>query len=66
MLGHQAHDLRYTMTTLLLANGVHPKAVSERLGHSSISLTLNTYSHILPGMQEQAANVLDSVLRHGT
>src|SRR5919112_639912 len=42
------HDLRHSHATHLLASGVHPKVVQERLGHSSISLTLDTYSHVLP------------------
>lgn len=46
------HDLRHTHATILLKNGVHPKIVQERLGHSSITVTLDTYSHVLPNMQE--------------
>lgn len=53
------HDLRHTAATLLLAEGVHPKVVQERLGHSQISLTLDTYSHVLPSMQQEAAAKLD-------
>lgn len=49
------HQLRHTHATLLLAEGVPVKVVSERLGHSSISVTLRVYSHVLPGMQAQAA-----------
>jgi integrase len=49
------HDLRHTHATLLLKAGVHPKVVSERLGHSSVQITLDTYSHLLPNMQEAAA-----------
>jgi integrase len=49
------HDLRHTHATLALQVGVHPKVVSERLGHSSITLTLDTYSHAIPAMQEDAA-----------
>ncbi|WP_017756775.1 site-specific integrase [Calidifontibacillus oryziterrae] len=49
------HDLRHTHASLLLKQGVHPKVVAERLGHSNIQLTLNTYSHLLPNMQEEAA-----------
>ncbi|PEM81497.1 site-specific integrase [Bacillus toyonensis] len=48
------HDLRHTHATLLLKQGVHPKIVSERLGHTDVSLTLNVYSHVLPSMQEEA------------
>lgn len=56
------HDLRHFHASLLLKQGVHPKIVSERLGHSQISLTLDTYSHLLPGVQRQAADVLDEAL----
>jgi integrase len=57
------HDLRHTNATLLLSQGVHPKVVQERLGHSQISLTLDTYSHVLPTLQKEAAAKLDSVFR---
>jgi integrase len=57
------HDLRHTAATLLLAQGVHPKVVQERLGHSQISLTLDTYSHVLPTMQKEAAAKLDGLFR---
>jgi len=56
------HDLRHGHATHLLRLGVHPKVVSERLGHSGVGITLNTYSHILPGMQEDAALRLDRAL----
>lgn len=56
------HDLRHTHATQLLRQGVHPKIVSERLGHSNISITLDTYSHVLPGMQEEAIAALDATL----
>jgi integrase len=56
------HDLRHTHATLLLAHGIHPKVVSERLGHSSVGLTLDTYSHVLPGLQEEATLTLQRVL----
>jgi len=49
----------------LLKAGVHPKVVSERLGHANISITLNTYSHVLPGMQEEAAEKFDSIFETG-
>lgn len=48
--------------TLLLISGVNPKVVSERLGHSSISVTLDTYSHVLPCMQEEAAAKLNNLM----
>jgi Site-specific recombinase XerD len=57
------HDLRHTHATQLLKAGVHPKVVSERLGHASISITLDTYSHVMPGMQEEAAEKIDAGLR---
>jgi integrase len=49
------HDLRHTHATLMLGAGVHPKVVQERLGHASIQITLDTYSHVMPGMQADAA-----------
>jgi integrase len=55
------HDLRHTHASLLLANGVNPKIIQERLGHSKIDVTLNTYSHLLPTMQADAADLLDSI-----
>lgn len=55
------HDLRHTAATLLLSQGVHPKVVQERLGHSQISLTLDTYSHVLPSMQQEAASRIDEL-----
>ncbi|HCO02963.1 MAG TPA: hypothetical protein DIT48_06305 [Actinobacteria bacterium] len=57
------HDLRHTHATLLLRQNVHPKVVQERLGHSSIAVTLDTYSHVGPNLQEQATLALDAVLR---
>jgi integrase len=57
------HDLRHTSATLLLKAGVHPKVVSERLGHAGVSITLDTYSHVLPGLQEEAADLMDSYLK---
>jgi integrase len=56
------HDLRHTHATLLLAAGVHPKIVQERLGHSQISLTLDTYSHVIPSMQTEAADQFEAIL----
>ncbi|AKX94603.1 putative prophage phiRv2 integrase [Moorella thermoacetica] len=57
------HDLRHTHATLLLLEGVHPKVVQERLGHSTVSITLDIYSHILPGLQEKAAERIDGLLQ---
>lgn len=60
------HDLRHTHATLLLLAGVHPKIVSERLGHASVSITLDIYSHVLPGMQEAAAVIFDDMMAKAT
>lgn len=57
------HDLRHAHATHMLANGVHPKVASERLGHSRVGVTLDLYSHVLPGMQEDAASRVDEALR---
>ena len=57
------HSLRHGHATMLLGQGVHPKIVSERLGHSTVGLTLDTYSHLLPGMQDDAVKQLDAVLK---
>ena len=56
------HDLRHTCATLLLQAGVHPKIVQERLGHASITMTLDTYSHVIPGMQKEASDRLDEIV----
>jgi integrase len=56
------HDLRHTCATLLLKQGVNPKFVQELLGHADISLTLNTYSHVLPDMGDAAAGGMDAAL----
>jgi len=54
------HDLRHSHATLMLKRNVHPKIVSERLGHSRVALTLDTYSHVLPNMQTEAAAAVDA------
>ena len=46
------HDLRHTHATLMLKSGIHPKIVSERLGHATVAFTLDTYTHVVPGIQE--------------
>ena len=56
------HDARHTHASLMLKQGIHPKIVQERLGHSSIAITLDTYSHVAPGMQQAAADRFDEVL----
>ena len=53
------HDARHTHASLMLKQGIHPKIVQERLGHSTISITLDTYSHVAPGLQEAAAKRFD-------
>jgi integrase len=57
------HDLRHSHATHLLTAGVHPKIAQERLGHSSIGITLDCYSHVLPGMQEDAVAKIDAALQ---
>jgi integrase len=56
------HDLRHTCATFLLSKNVNPKIVQELLGHANISQTMDTYSHMLPDMQERAASAMDDVL----
>jgi len=56
------YDLRHTCATLLLSKGINPKIVSERLGHASIVLTLDTYSHVLPTMQKDATDQIEKVM----
>ncbi|SHF28148.1 Phage integrase family protein [Seinonella peptonophila] len=60
------HDLRHGHATLLLQNRIHPKIVTERLGHSSMIITMDTYSHVLPNMQKEAAQKLDNFLFNQT
>jgi len=60
--GTRFHDLRHTFASLMLLAGIHPKIVSEMLGHSSVAFTLDVYSHVVPGLQEAAAKRLDEVL----
>ena len=57
------HTLRHSHATQMLTNGTHMKVASERLGHSSIGITMDLYSHVLPGMQEDAAERVDNALR---
>jgi integrase len=57
------HDLRHSHATHMLASGVHPKIAQERLGHSSVAITLDLYSHVLPGLQADAAARIDDVVR---
>ena len=57
------HDLRHSHATHMLASGVHPKVAQERLGHSNVGITLDLYSHVLPGMQADAAAKVDASIR---
>ncbi len=59
------HDLRHAHASLLLQQGVHPKVVSERLGHSTVAVTLDIYSHVVPGLQAQVATQLEELLANG-
>ena len=55
------HDLRHGAASLLLAKGVHPRVVMEMLGHSTIALTMNVYSHVIPELQRAAADKMEAV-----
>jgi integrase len=59
----RVHDLRHTMATLLLKSGTNVKVVQERLGHGQVQVTLNTYAHVLPSMQDAAADTMDQLLK---
>jgi integrase len=61
--GVRFHDLRHSHVSQLLRSGISPKVISERLGHSKVGFTLDVYSHLLPGMQEEAATTVDAGLR---
>jgi len=58
----RVHDLRHTCATVLLSKNVHPKFVQELLGHANIAITLNTYSHVLPGMGDHTAAAMEQAL----
>ena len=60
------HDLRHTCATLMLQAGVHLKVVQEMLGHSTIAITMDLYSHVSPNIQEEAAQRLDAILQGGS
>lgn len=62
-VGVRLHDARHTHASLMLKAGVHPKVVQERLGHSTIAITLDTYSHMAPGLQEAAARSFDALVK---
>ena len=57
------HDLRHTHATLALAAGIHPKVVSERLGHSTVAFTMDVYSHAIPSMEAEAAEAIANLVR---
>jgi integrase len=59
------HDLRHTFASLMLLRGAKPKVISEALGHASVAFTMDTYSHIIEGMQSDAMALLDEVLPVG-
>ncbi len=65
MKGVRFHDLRHTFASLMLLHGAKPKVISEALGHASVAFTMDTYSHIIEGMQEDAMALLDEVLPAG-
>ncbi len=56
------HSARHSAATLLLSRGVHPKIVSEMLGHSTVAITLDVYSYVAPAMHHEAASVMDQLL----
>ena len=58
------HDLRHTCATLLLSRGHHPKLVQDLLGHASVALTLDRYSHVMPGMGEQTPAAIEAALSY--
>ena len=57
------HDLRHAHASLMLRTGANPKVISERLGHSSIAITMDIYSHVMPGLQEEAAIRFEEALK---
>ena len=64
LVGVRLHDLRHFHASLLLREGINPKVVQERLGHSSVVITLDIYSHVMPGIQEQAALSFAEAMRN--
>jgi integrase len=56
------HDMRHMFATILLSKGMNPKVVQEMLGHSTVTITLDTYSHVLPDMQEKAVSAMEDAL----
>ena len=62
--GIHFHSLRHTHASIMLQQGVSPKTVADRLGHSTVTITLDTYSHVTPGIKEEAANLFEDALRN--
>jgi len=62
----RVHDLRHTAATVLLVEGVHPKVVQDMLGHSTITTTMDTYSHVMPALHAEAVRRVDRILRRGS
>ena len=60
------HDARHTHASIMLKQGIHPKIVQERLGHANIAITLDTYSHVSPGLQAAAAKSFDEAFGNKT
>lgn len=56
------HSLRHTAASVLLAQGVHPRVVMELLGHSTMTLTMNTYSHVIPALEREAVDRMNAAL----
>jgi integrase len=61
--GLRFHDLRHTCAALLIAQGAHPRAIKERLGHSTITVTMDTYGHLLPSIDDELSAGLDAAFR---
>ena len=64
--GFRFHDLRHTYATLLISQGAHPRVVMDRLGHSSIQITMNTYGHLFPSEDEATINGLEAVFQEAS
>ncbi|MHB1929833.1 MAG: tyrosine-type recombinase/integrase [Acidimicrobiales bacterium] len=63
LAGLRFHDLRHTAVTLVIANGAHAKAIQQRMGHSSVTITLDRYGHLLPALDDQMADGLERMYR---
>jgi len=65
LMGVRFHDLRHTFASIMLMKGAKPKVISEALGHASVAFTMDVYSHLIEGMQEDAMALLDEALPSG-